>query len=839
MQLLSLNGEWALTYQSLSRPEEWWGRWIPAIVPGDVHLDLLRAGLICEPLVSDNNTKYRWIEEKAWWYARVFHLPDGFIGRRVELVCDGLDLTAEIWINGVRVGSANTMFVQHRFDVTEALRPGGNEIRVRLDVGFEAVKDAPTEKFVKSWGREEPRRPWMRKAQQAFYWDTAPRLVTCGIWRDIALESYDGFILRDVYVTSTFDDWAATVNVALEIDSLLSEESPCLVQVRLCDQETDVTERKMLAPQPGSNTAHLSLEVVHPRLWWPNGMGEPHLYQVTVQVWDAAQTILYDEKNLRHGLRSLEIVQEPLNEEEKTFTVVVNGRKVFCKGGNWVPSDAIYARINRDKEYRLLKYAREANFNMLRVWGGGVYPDTFFYDICDELGIMVWQDFMYACAYYPDDEPAFCEAAREEAEKVVRKFRNHASLALWCGNNETYMMHARVNPEGTFYGLKIYSEILPEVCKRLDPQRYYHPSSPYPGPWPGQEKQGDQHIWSHVLGWHDLQKSQACDFSPEEMATVMQLWRIPELNYKFVSEFGIFCPSNRASMHKFMGEHPLDLRSPIYQHHRNHFEADFILEMLRRYYKRREAYSLDEFIIAGQMCQAEAIKYILEELRSRMYVCSGALFWEYNDTWGHVGYSPVDYYLNLKPLYFYMQRAFAPLHVVFKEQGALVYLLNDTPQERHVEIEFGCQTFWGEIIFQERKPVYINPCCAVEVADLSAALTSVSDRRRAFVYARVFDAQGQLLDRNRQFLVPIQDVQMPEDTMICEITRVDTRTWQVDLAAKHFVWMVKIDADENLECSDNAFDLWPGEHKSVHVCAERVYPGLELRVENINQYIHR
>lgn len=232
MQTLSLNGEWRLTYTSLEKQEEKWGRWIPAQVPGDIHLDLMQANLIAEPLVGMNSTCYRWIEEKSWWYMRRFNVDPAFLGQKMELACNGLDLTADLWLNGQLVGTANNMFRQHRFDITPVLKAGENELVIRLDVGFNAAKDAPTDKFIKSWGRHEPRRPWLRKAQQAFYWDVAPRLVTCGIWRDIFIESHHGITLRDVHLTDTLDASSAQVNVEVELEAFSAQKLPCEVEIR-------------------------------------------------------------------------------------------------------------------------------------------------------------------------------------------------------------------------------------------------------------------------------------------------------------------------------------------------------------------------------------------------------------------------------------------------------------------------------------------------------------------------------------------------------------------------------------------------------------------------------
>lgn len=836
MQTLSLNGEWRLTYTSLEKQEEKWGRWIPAQVPGDIHLDLMQANLIAEPLVGMNSTCYRWIEEKSWWYMRRFNVDPAFLGQKMELACNGLDLTADLWLNGQLVGTANNMFRQHRFDITPVLKAGENELVIRLDVGFNAAKDAPTDKFIKSWGRHEPRRPWLRKAQQAFYWDVAPRLVTCGIWRDIFIESHHDITLRDVHLTDTLDASSAQVNVEVELEAFSAQKLPCEVEIRLWDDQTEIKRTFAITPAEGKSTANFALEVKNPKLWWPNGVGEPHLYEVKVVLKNSESGAIYGEKGLRHGIRTITLSQEPLNDQEKTFTVVVNGVNVYCKGGNWVPSDAIYARIHREKEYALLKYAQEANINMIRVWGGGVYPDGFFYDFCDEFGIMVWQDFMYACSFYPDDEPAFCEDARQEADWIVRKFRNHASLALWCGNNENYWMHHRADPDGIFYGQKIYEEILPEAIHRLDGKTYYHPSSPFPGFSPGQEREGDQHVWSYTLGWFESRKG-GWDHPEEERTDVMRVWDMAEKNCKFVSEFGLWAPVNPASLQKFMGEFPAVVDGSVYQHHRNYFEDDFILEMLRRYYKRRPAYSQAEFTIAGQAMQAEVIKHTLEEFRSRMYVCSGTLFWEYNDTWGHVGYSPVDYYLNVRPIYYYMKRAYAPLHVMIKSDASQIWLLNDTPETHEVSVEYGFMTFDGVVELSCKKTVQIGGTTSLLIDRLDAEKARISDPQRTFAFVRLFNRQGVQIDRNRVFLAPIAQMAFASNGLTRQITRIDECTWNVTVSSKTFTWMVKIDADENLICSDNAFDLWPGESKTVIVKVEKPDPYLQLRVESLNQYI--
>ncbi|MFP3153176.1 hypothetical protein LQZ18_01845 [Lachnospiraceae bacterium ZAX-1] len=836
MNRLELNGTWKLTYNQINDKTIFWNRWIDATVPGDVHLDLMNEHLICDPLVSDNNKKIEWIEEVEWWYKKDFYVAKQPT-QRVELVCEGLDLTADLWVNDKKVGSSNNMFVVHRFDITNALVVGCNEIKIRLDVGFEATKGKDLDKFKLTWAPYEARRPWMRKAQQCFYWDVAPRLITCGIWRDVYIEFLDSVVLRDVYGTSVHDENSAKIKVSYELENYGSEERHN-INVKIKKDDFCIEKQIEVELLDGINIGELELEIQNPKLWWPNGLGEQNLYEIEVALIDGQKNQLA-QKKFKHGIRSIEILKEPLNDKEKSFTFVVNGVKIFCRGGDWVPSDAIYARINKEKEHEMLRLAKEANFNMMRVWGGGIYPDASFYDSCDSLGIMVWQDFMYACGYYPDDEEDFCIGAEVETEKIIRKFRNHAALAAWCGNNETYMMHQRINKDGFFGGYKIYSQIIPNLISKLDAKTYYHPSSPYPGPWPGQEVEGTQHVWSYALGYHDMKTTGECAFSEKEKQQIMDLWNYAEDNYKFVSEFGIFCPSNLSSIQKFMGEHPvdLDIEGEIYFHHRNYYESTgFIGEMLRLYYGRKESYSPLEYTMAGQVMQGEILKHIFEVLRNRMYVCSGSLFWEYNDTWGHIGYAPVDYYLSVKPVYYYMRDAFVPLHVTIIENGSSVTVLNETRTDKSLDVKYGIMDFDGTLLVSEESKVSVGQGEVNTVANLSVELGKLKSEKSSFVFASIYE-NGKLLDRTRQFVAPIPEIDLPKSTLEFHTTKLDATHWQVDLKTENFEWLVKLDSEEYYVYSDNAFDLWPGESKTIKITTQTELYRLNLNVYSMNQFV--
>lgn len=836
MRTQSLDGTWNLTYKD--RDGRAWGRSLLATVPGDVHLDLLAAGLIAEPLVSDNDERCRWVEDKTWIYERSFAVDAAFPGRRTELVFEGLDLSALIFLNGCEIGHTENMFIAHRFDVSGNVRSGNNSLTVILAPCVDSVNDKPLEPYSKSWNAFELRRLWMRKAQQSFFWDMAPRMVTCGIWRGVRLESFDDFALRDMRAVSRATGGSAIITCELEIESFPDAEVDCVLTVSCDDSSTHAESKAPLVLVRGLNRAAIDLRIEEAELWWPNGLGNPHLYDLraelrtTIAARACAGSV--ETRTLKHGIRSVEILKNALGGKEKTFTFAVNGVKVFCKGGNWVPPDAIFARISKEKQVRLLELAKSCNFNMIRVWGGGVYPDEDFYDACDRLGLMVWQDFMFACGYYPDSDQGYMAGISVEAESIIRKFRNRASLVLWCGNNENKEMFERdKDPAKVFHGKRIFDELLPRLCERFDAERIYHPGSPYPNSL----DEGDQHVWGYTLGWK------------EGSAKAMRLWDYAEDNIKFLSEFGIFCPSNLNSVSKFLGEHPLsgELRfggkgnpigpGPVYLRHDDYFEGgDYIVEALRRFYSDRPVASLEEFTIAGQLIQAEALKHLFEELRSRMFTCSGTLFWEYDDCWPFVGFSPVDYYLSIKPLYHYMRRAFMPIHAAFHGGERRLSILNDERFDAELDLEYGCVRFDGAPVFKERAKLTARATSSTLVADLAERVSGIDRPESCFLFAKVY-RDGTAVCANRAFVVPIKNLDLPSERLETSLSRTDHQSWELEIGSREFVLMATLEADDRFEYDDNAFDLWPGERRRVAIRTDRAYDSIAPKIFTINRFM--
>jgi beta-mannosidase len=811
---VDLNGAWDLAWcdpgqgEKIGWPNTGVGaaEHVTARVPGDVHMDLAEAGVIDEPLYGLNAPDCVWMEQKDWWYSRTFDLSADEIGDRVELVFHGLDTTADVWLNGRPVGRSNNMHVPHTFDVTGAARPGPNLLVVRVDAGIRAAagKDAARYRM----GSEETLpRAWVRKAQFTFEWDWAPRLLTCGIWRPVELRSHRRAALRDVCLrTHLREDGAARVDVLAEVENFTGAALDARVKVTLSRRASHATTIADTL-DPGTRTLHGSVTVEQPELWWPAPLGEHALYDVAVVLLANDQEL--DRRHLRCGLREVTLVQEPIGDEGRSFAIAVNGEKVFCKGANWVPSDSIIARVSPARYGALVAAAAEANFNMFRVWGGGIYEDDLFYSLCDEHGILVWQEFLYACSYYPDEDAEFVAEARREAEKAVRRLRNYACLALWCGNNENQWLHQGASAGGgapeRCLGDRLYDQVLPEVCARLDPTRPYWPGSPYGGQDANSELEGDRHSWSVSIGAPTLEER-------------IDYRRYAEDRGKFVSEFGVLAPPPLDSLRRYLPPRELRRGSKSWAFHNNKFEKGTNQEALKRYWQPADEMSLAEYLRASQTIQAEALKFALEHWRRRKFSTAGALFWMYADCWGEVGWTIVDYYLNRKPSYYAVRRAFAPVLASLQEgpDGVTVWLVNDgrapVPGELRcgwVNVRTGEMT---EQVVQAEAPA--NGAAQVERLPFPAG-----DREAWMAYAR-FTGGGKLLSSNRHFLAGFQF-----NRLGLPAVRVRKRIVEggkaLEVATDGFAWQVHLDAPRGIHVEDNDFDLLPGEARRVRVHGPR------------------
>lgn len=680
MNSQSLGGAWHLRQGG---SEEW----LPAQVPGGVHTDLMAAGRISDPFIGDEELRVQWVAEADWEYRRSFSVDAAVAAEdNLALVFDGLDTLADVRLNGEWLGSADNMFRTWRWDVTGRLRSGENEVAVlfhsavRRGAELDAVRplDRPAETL--------PGGPYLRKAPCHFGWDWGPKLPNVGIWQDVRIEGWGVGRLADVRLSQSVADGRARIAAEIEIDRAPGE--PGLIEVVMRVEHPDGREQvaRATVPAEGSSAA-LSVDIADPQLWWPNGLGSQPLYRVEVELVAGDRTI--DRRSLEIGLRTLELRREP-DEWGESFTFVVNGVPVFAKGSNWIPADSFPARVTPERLEALLGAAAATNHNMIRVWGGGYYETEAFYDLCDRHGILVWQDFMFACSVYPLTDPEFLANLRVEVREQVRRLRHRACLALWCGNNEMergWTIWGWSRPENedlrSAY-LHFFSETLPAWVAAEDETTPYWPSSPSSGR-PLEEpiggNRGDEHEW---IVWHAL-----APFSAYGHET-----------YRFVSEFGFESLPALATVAAFAPD-PADwnLGSPLLDHHQRCAvgNARILYYMAQQFRLPKDFPSL---IYLSQVLHAEAMRVGVEHWRRQRDRCSGALYWQLDDCWPVSSWASIDYFGRWKALQYATRRFYAPLllSAEVEEDAVSLAVTNDRATPWRGEVRWSLERIDGEVV---------------------------------------------------------------------------------------------------------------------------------------------
>jgi beta-mannosidase len=779
--------------------------WLDATVPGCVHLDLLGAGRIPDPFYGFNDVEVQWVADADWLYRRSFECPAELRElRRVDLVCRGLDTFARVFLNGREVGSADNMFVEWRWDLTALLEDGRNELLVLFEsprkVGRSRRQQDPAPPELPLFG---PHRIYTRKAQYASGWDWGPDLNTSGIWRPIFLEGYDAGRISDVCARV---EWAdpdrPSVKVAVEVEAL----SPGAAELRLGLVGTDWEGAANAAGDltAGTNTLQAEIAVDNPQLWWPAGAGPQNLYELRVSGILGGEGLAPVSTSI--GLRRVALRREK-DEEGETFIICINDEPVFCKGADWVPADSFLPRLRRGDYEELLGKAADAHMNMLRVWGGGIYEDDAFYDACDRLGIMVWQDFMFACAPYPDHLDWFCQSVQAEAACNVRRLRNHPSLVLWCGNNENQMIYER---DGRLAGNRLYQETLPALCAELDPTRPYWPGSPFGGAEPNSPNEGNQHCW---LTWH--------------------WWAHPDVlrryNGRFITEFGVQAPPALETVRKYIPSGGHSMTSRLMEHHNRDGAGT---EKLYRYLAAEFNVPSDfaDTVYLMQIAQAEIVKTGVEHWRSRKFRTAGALFWQFNDCWPATSWSCLDYERRPKALYHYARRFFAPvLPVIDRRDGRFtVTVVNDRPDPFEGELVCGCGLLTGDQDWVHRDGVRVGPNAALAVQAKPEEELELSEPERRYFWCRLLE-DGAEIARNTWLLLPLKHMQLTSPEWEIEAEKIAPRAFAVSLAAGCFAKGVRLRVDGvEAEFSDNFFDALPELPARVVMKTELDLEGEEL-----------
>lgn len=810
MERLSLNGQWTVARAGKKDV-------IPATVPGCIHTDLLAAGKIEDPFFRDNEQKQFWIGESDWIYRRRFVVSrETLANDRVLLVCEGLDTLATVRLNGRVLGKTNNMHRPWTFDVKRALRPGANEIEIRFAsaVGPTMLKNPEASK---ASATDLPGRNLVRKEQCNYGWDWGPKCLTCGIWRPIHIVAFRTARLGDVQI---LQDHSAkgVVKLDVRVDASIVRRAPLSVDVEVSCRGQRVKGRGEVR----HGSVRVKLSVRNPRLWWPNGMGRQDLYSVKVVLRDAAGREL-DRVTKRIGLRTLELVRRK-DKWGESFHFAANGVPFFAKGGNWIPADQFQNRVTPQRYHSLLQSAAAANMNFVRVWGGGIYENDVFYDLCDELGLCVWQDFMFACGVYPADA-SFLENVRREAVANVRRLRHHASLALWCGNNEMEQGWMEWGWMGQYPARirkgyeRMFHEVIPAVVKAEDPSRPYWPSSASSGrPFkigPNDPRMGDAHLWDV---WHGREP--------------FEWYR--RAFHRFCSEFGFQAFPEPKTVRGYTAPGDRNVSSRVMElHQRSGIGNATIMHYMLSWYRMPK--SFEDTLWMSQLQQGLAIQYAVEHWRRNMPRCMGAIYWQLNDTWPVASWASIDYHGRWKALHYLAKKFFAPALVSVLEnrrEGTMeLHVANDHRAAVKGTLAWTLTHAGGKRVDGARIPVTVG-------ANQSAKIRTLDLKRHVKMYGEgnllfwvELQVGGRVLSRNFATFVRPKHLDLVEPGIAVRVTAGAGGRFVVTLKARKPALWAWLDLGKtDAVFSDNWVCLEPGRAVAITVTpAEKLTRGELLR----------
>jgi beta-mannosidase len=784
------------TFRQVGRAESY-----AAAVPGVVHLDLLENKLIGDPFYRDYEKGLQWIGRTDWEYRTVFDASPEILGRRrVEIVFDGLDTYAKVTLNGREILDADNMYRQWRMPVRTLLKAKGNELVIvfRSPINQDLPKVAARGyELPAANDMGEKTSVYTRKAPYSFGWDWGPRFVTCGIWKPVRLEAWDDARIADVALRQ-MELGTEKASLVAEVEVVAGRPTGLAgvgsVEVAVEGAGAPVVAKIVL--KDGTLAVSVPFEIASPRLWWPNGYGEQPLYTVTTRLLVAGT--LVDEQKTRIGLRRLELRRQN-DEFGKSFEFVVNDVPIFAKGANWIPADSFLPRLTRERYASLLRSAADAHMNMLRVWGGGIYENDEFYDLADELGLLVWQDFHFSCSLYPAD-PKFLASVEAEAEGTVRRLRNHPSLALWNGNNEMeagwFQWGWKDRLPGWLWNdyKAIFHDLLPRTVARLDRTRSYWPSSPSANldALPGDCCNGDMHYWGV---WH----GQEPFASFEKQRT------------RFMSEYGFQSFPELATIRSFARWDDLAVESPVMLSHQKSPRGNQLIReyMLRDYEEPKDFAS---FLYVSQVLQAEGIKVGAEALRRARPRTMGSLYWQLDDCWPVASWSSIDYFGRWKALHYYARRFYADLLASTSEQDGqlVVSLVSDRTAAVSAELVVRLRDLSGAVLWEERKPVEVAPLASRPAMSIEREkLLAGRDPKAVFLQVELLVA-GQPVASNLRFFVPPKQLALEKPQIAAEVSQ-SGGLLRVHLSSDTLARHVRLEygaADGFFE--DNYLDLLPG-----------------------------
>ncbi len=805
MQTYTLNGTWQLSagHRSLES--------VDMQIPGTVLSGLLAAGKIKDPFYRTNEDATRALFWKDYVFTRTFNVDEELLAQQhIVLVCEGLDTLAEISINGTFLAKTDNMHRTWKFQAKKLLHPGKNEIQIVFRSVLRFIEDYPYEAHKKinyiPCGSMKGNQ-LLRKAHSMFGWDWGPQTIDAGIFRDIYLQGYSHARIEDIRIHQQH-----AKNVSVQTSITLSESVPGQkLCVELSEDGADKPLQTKLCKTNADGVAAVDFVIENPKLWWPNDYGDQPLYIVRTTLLDEDGTSL-ESITRRIGLRTLTISQEK-DEWGNEFAFCVNGVKIFTRGGNYIPDDCLYTRITEKKLDYILESCRRAHFNCVRVWGGGYYPSDAFYDLCDEKGLIVWQDLMYACNVY-DVTDAFAENCRQETYDNVRRLRHHASLGLWCGNNE---IESAWDHWGDFQKetpylradyIRLFEEVLPKAVQEADGETFYWHSSPSSGGCfdnPDDANRGDTHYWDV---WHG--QKPFTDYR--------------KYFFRFCSEFGFQSFPCAKTVNSFTLEDDRNIFSRVMESHQKNDAANgkmlYYLSENLRYPK-----DLTHLLYASQVLQGMAIKYGVDHWRRNRGRCMGTLYWQINDDWPAPSWSSIDYFGRWKALHYMAQKFYAPhaVSMTLEDHRCHVYFSNESFETTEYSLTLSIRDLSGNVLETYETKGNSPAFSAIETAVVD--ICSWEDQKDDVFLEAVIHTKDQKVLKDVETLVPYKYLNLKNPVISTEAEETND-AFILHISSDCFAPFVALDFDDaDVIFSDNFFHLTDKTVQDIIVKKEDILQG--------------
>ena len=817
MKELTLSGSW--TVKIAETDEE-----ISAVVPGDVYGDLLRNKKIPDPYYRDNEKKLQWIGESDWVYSRTFDIDDSILKfDKVLLHCDGLDTLATVKINKKQIAETDNMFREYEWDIKKYLESGKNEITILFKSAYHYCQkkgeknmlgcSGQQEGYDENWEYNIPHKintplSWIRKEQCNFGWDWGPMLLTCGIWKDIKLIAFDSVRLTDVYIAQEHN----MKDVVLDVKIDLENPKKCKISTKLALTfegktifEDTITSNKEFIDK--------KITVKNPQLWWPNGLGGQHLYNLKTELindnsCNLDNSKVIDTKEKRFGLRTVKLIREK-DQWGESFKFAVNGIEIFIKGSDWIPADGVLANLPDERYKKLLGDAVKANMNMVRLWGGGIYEKDVFYDTCDEIGLLVWHDFMFACAAYPSFDKEFMKSVEEEVRCNIKRIRNHPCMALWCGNNELEM--ASVGEKWTDKTMswkdykKLFDKLLPSLVEELNPEIDYWPASPHSPYGDRNDHQnpdcGNAHLWDVWHGKKPFEWYYTC-------------------YHRFISEFGFQSFPEPKTTCTYTNIKDRNITSNIMEHHqRSNIGNATIMHYMLDWFKLPSGF--ENTLWVSQILQAMAIKHAIEHWRANMPRTMGAIYWQLNDTWPGPSWSSIDYFCRWKALHYEAKRFYAELLICgFKQDDNTIdiYIVNDRLKDKNLRATISITDMRGKEYYKETLKTNITKQTSKKIKSIDPAKAAKTLKTNNMLVWLTLERDGKIISTNLVLIKRPKHLKFHNAKYNTSITKADNGSFDVKISSdvpSLWTWFELKDADAEFE--DNFFHLPPNIPYNVNI----------------------